>query len=118
MELIHGLRTPREEIAFTARPKIKSQFQIFRYGRSIFCLPHRTKISDFFDLFLHWVSVVRAFERCWSVLLHKCLIMTFTQQKIYLSLSDTKPTKALDIVFCCVLSGLNPATDYGHPMKT
>ena len=32
----HGLRTPGEEIAFTARPKIKSQSQIFRYGRSIF----------------------------------------------------------------------------------
>ena len=25
----HGLRTPREEIAFTARPKIQSQSQIF-----------------------------------------------------------------------------------------
>ena len=54
-----GLRTPGEEIAFTARPKIKSQSQIFRYGRSIFCLPHRPKISDLFDLCLHWVSVVR-----------------------------------------------------------
>ena len=29
---------------------------IFRYGRSIFCLPHQ---SNFFDLCLHWVSVVR-----------------------------------------------------------
>ena len=28
----HGLRMPREEIAFTARPKIQSQSQIFRYG--------------------------------------------------------------------------------------
>ena len=37
-----------------------SQPQIFRYGQSIFCLPHRPKFSDFFDLFLHWVSVVRA----------------------------------------------------------
>ena len=46
----HGLRTPREEIAFTARPKIHSHSQIFRYGRSIFCLPHRPKFSDFFDL--------------------------------------------------------------------
>ena len=55
----HGLRTPREEISFTARPKIQSQSQIFRYGRSIFCLPHRPKISDFFDLCLHWVPVVR-----------------------------------------------------------
>ena len=49
-----------EEIAFTARPKIKSQSQIFRYCRSIFCLPHRPKFSDFFNLCLHWVSVVRA----------------------------------------------------------
>ena len=56
---IHGLRTPGEEIAFTAWPKIKSQSQIFRYGRSIFCLPHRPNFSDIFDLCLHWVSVVR-----------------------------------------------------------
>ena len=55
----HGLRTPREEIAFTARPKIHSHSQVFRYGQSIFCLPHRPKFSDFFDLCLHWVSVVR-----------------------------------------------------------
>ena len=55
--IYHGLRTPREEIAFTARPKIQSQ--IFRYGGSIFCLPHRPNFSDIFDLCLHWVSVVR-----------------------------------------------------------
>ena len=55
----HGLRTPGEEIAFTAQPKINSHSQILRYGRSIFCLPHRPKFSDFFDLCLHWVSVVR-----------------------------------------------------------
>ena len=55
----HGLRTPREEIAFTARPKIQSQSQIFRYGRSIFCLPHQPNFSDIFYLCLHWVSVVR-----------------------------------------------------------
>ena len=57
---IHGLRTPDEEIAFTARLKIKSESQIYRYGRSIFCLPHRPKFSDFLELYLHWVSVVRA----------------------------------------------------------
>ena len=56
----HGLRTPREEIAFPARPKIQSQSQIFRYVGSIFCLPHRPNFSDIFDLCLHWVSVVRA----------------------------------------------------------
>ena len=55
----HGLWTPREKIAFTARPKIQSQSQIFRYGRSIFCLPHRPNFSDIFDLCLHWVFVVR-----------------------------------------------------------
>ena len=57
----HGLRTPSEEIAFNARPKIHSHSQIFRYGRSIFCLPHRPKFSDFFDLCLHWVSVLRGY---------------------------------------------------------
>ena len=55
----HGLRTPREEIAFTARPKIHSHSQIIRYGGSIFCLPHRPIFSDILDLCLHWVSVVR-----------------------------------------------------------
>ena len=58
----HGLRTPSEEIAFTARPKIQSQIQIFRYGRTIFCLPHRPNFSDIFDLCLHWVSVVRGLD--------------------------------------------------------
>ena len=56
---VHGLWTPGEEMAFTAQTKIKSQSQIFRYGRRICCLPHRPKISNFFDLCLHWVSVVR-----------------------------------------------------------
>ena len=56
---VHGLRTPREEIALTAQPKIQSQPQIFWYGRSIFFLPHRPNFSDICDLCLHWVSVVR-----------------------------------------------------------
>ena len=51
----HGLWTPGEENAFTAQPKINSQSQVFRYGRSIFCLPHRPKFSDFFDFCLYWV---------------------------------------------------------------
>ena len=55
----HGLRTPREENAFTARPKIHSHSQIFSYGLSIFCLPLRPNFSDTFDLRFHWVSVVR-----------------------------------------------------------
>ena len=54
----HGLRTPREEKSFTARPKIHSHSQIFRYGRSIFCLPLRPNFSDIFDLCLHWLSVI------------------------------------------------------------
>ena len=58
----HGLRTPRDEIAFPARPKIQSQSQISRYGSSIFCLPHRPNFSDIFDLCLHWVSVVRGWS--------------------------------------------------------
>ena len=48
----HGLRRSGEEISFTARPKIKSQLQIFKFGQSIFYQP---TISDFFDLCLHAV---------------------------------------------------------------
>ena len=81
--LDHELRTPGEEIAFTARPKIKAQSQIFRYGRSIFCLPYQPKISVFFDLCLHWVSVVRAFNinstilftLLWSCIISCCWII-------------------------------------------
>ena len=57
--LSHGLRTPREDIVFTAWPKIHSHSQIFRCGQSIFCLPHRPNFSDIFDLCLHRVPVVR-----------------------------------------------------------
>ena len=32
------------------------------HGRSILSLPHRPKISDFFDLCHHWVSVTRGLE--------------------------------------------------------
>ena len=38
--------------------KIYSRSQLFRYGRSKFCLPHRLNFSDSFDLCLHWVSVL------------------------------------------------------------
>ena len=57
--LWHGLRTPREEIAFTARLKIQSQSQIFMYGRSK-CLPRWPKFSDIFDFCHSCVSVVRS----------------------------------------------------------
>ena len=76
----HGLRTPSEEIAFTARPKIHSQSQIFGYGWSIFCLPHRPKFSDFFDLCLHWVSVVRDVDA--NANFHS--YMTWQKQWIYI----------------------------------
>ena len=56
--LFHGLQTPCEKIAFNARTKIHSQ--IFRYGKSIFCLPRGPKFLNFFDLCLHWVSMVRS----------------------------------------------------------
>ena len=59
-------RTTGEEIAFTARPKIKFQSLIYWYGRSIFCLPHQPKISGFLDFCLHWVSVVIGSE-CWLI---------------------------------------------------
>ena len=62
---IHGTRTPGENIAFPVWPKINSLSQIFRYGRSIFCLPHRPKFSDFFDICLHWMSVVRGSAWTW-----------------------------------------------------
>ena len=45
----HTATYARWGIAFTARLKIKSQSQIFKYGRSIFCMPHRPQISDFFE---------------------------------------------------------------------
>ena len=56
--IYHVLRTPGEEIAFTARPNIKSQSQIYSYGQSVFCPPYQPEFSGFFDLCLHWVSVV------------------------------------------------------------
>ena len=80
--LPHGLRTPSEEIAFTARPKIHSHSQILRCGRSIFCLPQWPKFSDIFDLCLHWVSVVRALPHtinCICVSLFKFHIWTLKQ---------------------------------------
>ena len=64
--LNHRLETLREEIAFTARPKIHSHTQIFRYGRNIFCLPHRPNFSDIFDLSLHWVCPGIYFDQTFS----------------------------------------------------
>ena len=49
-QVVHGLRTPGEDIVFTELPKIHYHSQIFRYSQSIFCLPHQPKFSDIFDL--------------------------------------------------------------------
>ena len=43
---------------FTAQPKINSHFQIFRY-----IWPRHILSATFFDLFLHWVSVVYYYYR-------------------------------------------------------
>ena len=51
----NGLRTPIDEIAFTARPKINSHSQIFRYGQSIFCLPHLIHINAI-SFFISWIE--------------------------------------------------------------
>jgi hypothetical protein len=79
----HELRTPGEKIVFTELPKVHSHSQIFRYGRIIFCLPHQPKFSDFFDLCLHWVSVVRGFS-CYTTLSNwkvndKCTTIEFVK---------------------------------------
>ena len=68
---------PERKLVFTARPKIHFHSQIFRYGRSIFCLPHLPNFSDIFILCLHWVSVVRGLEyrkwcRYFSTFIHQC----------------------------------------------
>ena len=80
----HGLRTPRDKIAFTARPKIQSQSQIFRYGRSIFFLPHRPNFSDIFDLCLRPQFVLQLIiqRRGFVVILLKCPLPIQHIQKI------------------------------------
>ena len=54
-DLNHGLWTPGEEIAFTARLKNKSQSQSFRYCQSIFCLLIGPKFQ---------ISLIHSFIRC------------------------------------------------------
>ena len=77
--MLHGLRTPRDEIAFTARRKFTLTPKFLgKYGRSIFCLPHQPNFSDIFDLCLHWVSirspwVETSYQNVWKDReLHKC----------------------------------------------
>ena len=99
-DIVHGLRTPREEIAFTARPKTPSQSQIFRYGGSIFSLPHRPNFSDVFDLCCHWVSVVRNPSKLFLFfLLISCLC-------------DSQENQKLEMVPNQRNSGINPAMVY------
>ena len=102
--MTHGLRTPGEEIAFTARRKIKSQPQIYRYGRSIFCLPHRPKISGFFDLCLHWVSVVRVMTNTGfsELLVYFFLLLdTCNLKRVWATSFLFLMTKQLSIGTCC-----------------
>ena len=70
----HGLRTPREEIAFTARPKIHSQSHILS-----------ATSADNFDLCLHWVSVVRVWQQD-SEVAQKCSDLSETLVVVHASL--------------------------------
>ena len=69
-DLVHGLWRLSEEIAFS------------KYGQkstptpNFLGLPHRPKFSDFFDLYLHWVSVVRA-------LVPNCAIRWLSSTKLH-----------------------------------
>ena len=67
--LVHGLRTPGEEIVFTVRPKIKSQ--ILRYSRSIFCLKsvhfkRRVAQSSFLSKVLSSLLKSKQSQRKWQ----------------------------------------------------
>ena len=88
---LNGLRTPREEIAFTARPKIQSQSQTFRYSQSIFCLPYWTIFSDIFDLCLHWVSVVRGSTSLIGICSENQILQEFQSN----SCSQKKPASSI-----------------------
>ena len=107
----HGLWTSREEIAFTAWPKIQSKSQFLRHSQSIFCLPHWPNFSDILDLCLHWESVVLddrysrfhagrhlIIERCFFMNIHlNRLVYMLTAAIIvrYFFFSASTPTKVL-----------------------
>ena len=55
------------------------------YGHSIFCLPHWPKFSDFFDLCLHWVSVVRGLLHILAAVFRQDCGYCRRQYYIYLS---------------------------------
>ena len=71
-----------DEIVFTAQPKIQSQSQIFRYGQSIFCLPHRPNFPDVLDFCFHWVSVVRVQANQLWVQCAKCPMHAIFDRKL------------------------------------
>ena len=116
----HGLRTPREEITFTARPKIHSHSQIFRYGRSIFCLPHRPNFSDIFDLCLHWVSVVRVwkvdffvkFYCLWICKIHSAKSAEKRPTQYIVLWSSTQFSHWIQLFYLCLLPKLRPINSW------
>ena len=59
----HGLRTPGEEIAFTARPKFTPTPKFLGTAEAYFVCHIGPSFQNFFDLCLHWVSVVRVILR-------------------------------------------------------
>ena len=85
----HGLRTPTEEIAFTERPKIHSYSQIFRYGRSIFCLPHQPNFihNNYFFRF-YSLKLLRYFG---SIVEYLCIDTKRGQKQKMDSLTYTLP---------------------------
>ena len=72
---------------------------MFRYGRSIFCLPHWPEFSYFFDVCLHWVSVVRGLALLDTSPYDLCIMTLMTLKltavplrclEIFINLADLK----------------------------
>ena len=103
VQLKLGLPTPGEEIASTARPKIHSHSQVFRYDQSISCLPHRPKFSNFFDLCLHWVSIVCELKDRVILELYNSVIWP---QRMQMCL---QAPSAMPIQHCCKMIGSQTA---------
>ena len=81
---VHGLRTPREDIAFTARPKIQSQSQIF--GTHVLQWTRRDRY-DTLDL--------------------EAMIL----QEIYLFLGPLKYTSFLKVTFLKLMQNHGPSNE-------
>ena len=99
----HRLRTPGEEIAYTARPKINSNSKIFRYGQSLFCLPHRPKFSYLFDLCLHWVSIIRGIK------------FDYKEEELYLLLMHDYSD--FEVCYCLIKSNPDRSKGTKQPIK-